>query len=52
MQSTMKTTLLLASLTALIVFIGGSLGGQSGMIIAFTFARLIHLIRKTHSVWL
>ncbi len=38
MQSTMKTTLLLASLTALIVFIGGSLGGQSGMLVAFVFA--------------
>ena len=38
MQSTLKTTLLLASLTALIVFIGGSLGGQSGMVIAFVFA--------------
>ena len=42
MQSTMKTTLLLASLTALIVFIGGSLGGQSGMIIAFTFAVIMN----------
>jgi len=38
MQNTMKTTLLLASLTALIVFIGGSLGGQSGMLVAFVFA--------------
>jgi heat shock protein HtpX len=38
----MKTTLLLASLTALIVFIGGSLGGQSGMIIAFTFAVIMN----------
>lgn len=42
MQSTMKTTLLLASLTALIVFIGGSLGGQSGMLIAFMFAVIMN----------
>ena len=42
MQSTMKTTLLLASLTALIVFIGAALGGQSGMIIAFTFAVIMN----------
>jgi heat shock protein HtpX len=38
----MKTTLLLASLTALIVFIGGSLGGQSGMLIAFMFAVIMN----------
>lgn len=42
MQNTMKTTLLLASLTALIVFIGGSFGGQSGMIVAFTFAVIMN----------
>ena len=42
MQSTMKTTLLLASLTALIMWIGGYFGGQSGMIIAFTFAVIMN----------
>ncbi len=38
MQNAMKTTLLLASLTALIVLIGGYFGGQGGMMIAFLFA--------------
>ena len=42
MQSTLKTTLLLASLTAVIMLIGGYFGGQSGMIIAFTFAVIMN----------
>ncbi len=42
MQNTLKTTLLLASLTALIVLIGGYFGGQSGMIIAFMFAVIMN----------
>ena len=42
MQSTVKTTLLLASLTAEIMLIGGYFGGQSGMIIAFTFAVIMN----------
>jgi heat shock protein HtpX len=33
-----KTTLLMAALTALIVFIGNLLGGQNGMILAFVIA--------------
>ena len=33
-----KTTLLMAALTALIVFIGNLLGGQNGMILAFVLA--------------
>jgi len=34
----LKTTLLMASLGALFIFIGGAFGGQSGIIIAFLFA--------------
>ncbi len=42
MQNTFKTTLLLASLTALIMWIGGYFGGQGGMIIAFGFAVIMN----------
>jgi heat shock protein HtpX len=42
MQNTFKTTLLLASLTALIMLIGGYFGGRSGMIIAFAFAVIMN----------
>jgi heat shock protein HtpX len=42
MQNTLKTTLLLASLTALIMLIGGYFGGQSGMIIALLFATIMN----------
>jgi heat shock protein HtpX len=38
MGNTLKTTALLAALTALFVVIGGALGGQSGMVLAFGFA--------------
>ncbi len=43
MPNTMKITVLLASLTALIVWIGGYFGGQAGMIIALTFAAVMNL---------
>jgi len=43
MENTLKTTLLLASLTALIVWIGGYFGGQSGMVIALVFAAVMNL---------
>jgi len=42
MQNTLKTTLLLAFLTGLIVLIGGYFGGQGGMIIAFLFAVMMN----------
>ncbi len=38
MNNTIKTTVLLALLTALLVLVGGALGGRGGMIIAFGFA--------------
>ena len=38
MQNAMKTTLLLASLTGLIMLIGGTFGGRGGMMFAFVLA--------------
>ena len=38
MSSMIKTTVLLAALTGLIILIGGMLGGRGGMVIAFVFA--------------
>ena len=42
-----KTAALLAVLTALLVLIGGALGGQGGMVIAFAFA----IIMNAGSYW-
>jgi heat shock protein HtpX len=38
MKNMLKTTVLLAALTGLLVLIGSYFGGTSGMIIAFVFA--------------
>ncbi len=38
MNNTLKTTILLAALTGLLVVVGGALGGRGGMVIAFAFA--------------
>src|SRR5215216_2756665 len=38
MPNALKTTILLAALTALFVVAGGALGGTQGMVIAFVFA--------------
>jgi heat shock protein HtpX len=38
MSNIFKTALLLAVLTAMLVMLGGALGGQQGMVIAFVFA--------------
>lgn len=38
----MKTTLLLAALTALLVVAGGALGGQTGLVIALVFAIMMN----------
>ncbi|MFQ6103946.1 MAG: zinc metalloprotease HtpX [Candidatus Glassbacteria bacterium] len=43
MGNHLKTTILLASLTALIILIGRFLGGQSGMVFAFLLAALMNL---------
>ena len=43
MNNTLKTTALLAALTALLVIIGGVLGGQSGMLLFFGIAIVMNL---------
>ncbi len=43
MANTLKTTVLLAALTAFFVLVGGYLGGRSGMMIAFVFAVVMNL---------
>ncbi|MBI3624868.1 MAG: zinc metalloprotease HtpX [Candidatus Rokubacteria bacterium] len=43
MSNMFKTALLLAVLTALFVLIGGAIGGQQGMLVAFFFALLMNL---------
>ena len=42
MSNTLKTTALLAALTVLFVLIGGMVGGQQGMVVAFLFAGLMN----------
>ncbi len=42
MSNTLKTTALLASLTALLVLIGDLMGGKQGMVVAFLFAGLMN----------
>src|SRR5262245_12121122 len=41
-MNTMRTFILMAALTALFVFIGNLIGGQSGMMVAFAFAILMN----------
>ncbi len=41
--NTLKTTLLLATLTGLFVVVGSAIGGQSGMVIAFGLAVLMNM---------
>ena len=43
MSNMFKTALLLAVLTALLVLIGGAIGGQQGMLVAFFFALVMNL---------
>jgi heat shock protein HtpX len=43
MGNTMKTTLLLGLLTGLILWIGGALGGQNGIVIALIFAAVMNM---------
>ena len=47
MSSGLKTAALLGGLSALFMFIGGALGGQSGMILAFVMA----LVMNVGSYW-
>lgn len=41
-MNTLKTTVLMAVLTVLLVFAGGALGGEGGMVIAFAFALIMN----------
>jgi heat shock protein HtpX len=43
MSSRIKTFILLVALTALIMLIGGLVGGRSGLVIAFIFAMVMHV---------
>ena len=43
MRNAIKTTILLAALTALYIVIGGAVGGQGGMLLAFGFAIVMNL---------
>jgi heat shock protein HtpX len=43
MNNALKTTILLAALTGLFIVVGGVLGGNSGMVIAFIFAIVMNL---------
>lgn len=42
MSNTLKTTALLAALTVLFVLIGGMVGGEQGMVVAFLFAGVMN----------
>jgi hypothetical protein len=42
MSSVLRTTVLLAALTALFLVIGGALGGNQGLVIAFVFTLLMN----------
>jgi heat shock protein HtpX len=42
MSSVLRTTILLAALTALFLVIGGAIGGNQGMVVAFIFALLMN----------
>ncbi|MFQ5520536.1 MAG: zinc metalloprotease HtpX [Candidatus Methylomirabilia bacterium] len=43
MSNTFKTGILLGVLTALLILIGGGLGGQQGMLVAFVFALVMNI---------
>jgi len=49
MSNVFKTGLLLAVLTAMLVLIGGAIGGQQGMIIAFFFAIVMNFFSYWYS---
>jgi heat shock protein HtpX len=44
MSNALKTTVLLAALTVLFVLLGGMVGGEQGMILAFLFAAAMNLV--------
>ena len=44
MSNTLKTTALLAALTVLLILIGGTVGGEQGMVVAFLFAGVMNFV--------
>jgi heat shock protein HtpX len=49
MSNTLKTTALLAALTALLIIIGGFLGGRGGMLLFFGIAVVMNLVAYWYS---
>jgi heat shock protein HtpX len=49
MANTLKTTLLLAALSALLLFIGEALGGAQGLLLAFLFAAATNFVSYFYS---
>ena len=43
-MNTLKTVVLLTFMTVLLVFVGGAIGGRSGMIIAFGMALVMNFV--------
>jgi heat shock protein HtpX len=43
MSSTLKTAILLGAMTALVIVLGGAIGGQNGVVIAFAIAVLMNV---------
>src|SRR5574337_94671 len=52
MSNTLKTTALLAALTVLFILIGGMVGGEQGMVVAFLFAGLMNFASYWWSDWI
>ena len=49
MSNTLKTTMLLAALSALLLFIGETLGGAQGLVLAFVFAAVTNFVSYFYS---
>ena len=49
MSNTLKTTVLLAALSALLLFIGEALGGAQGLVLAFVFAVVTNFVSYFYS---
>jgi len=49
MSNTLKTTVLLAALSALLLFIGEALGGAQGLLLAFLFAAVTNFVSYFYS---
>ena len=43
-HNTLKTAALLGLLSGVLLFVGGALGGQQGLVVAFVFAALMNFV--------